>query len=1025
MKRLIEFFINRSLLVNVLSVIILILGVLSALKLKRDTFPEVDFDVISIFTTYPGSTPEDVEKIITIEIERSLQGVDGIKELNSISLEGRSMIFIKVDPDYNDDKVLTDTKDAMDTISNFPTEVETPTVKKLNSAHRSIISVALLGDDEYTKRKMAKKLRDKIESIPGVARVGFSGYSKEQIVVEVFLEKLNYYQITIDEVIQAIKSRNINLSGGTIKMPENDFLIQTTGEFKNIKDIEKVVIRSNQTGSHVTVSQVGKVYRALNSNYVYQRTGKKPSILLNVRKKRTADAIKVTEKAKKVIEDFFSQRKNTEIDYVIVNEMAYYIKRRLGVLTSNGLFGMCFVLIVLMLFLNVRVSLVTSLGAPLSFLTAFFIMDCLGISFDLISMFGLILVLGMLVDDAIIVSEYFYQYIEKGMEPKKAAATAAYNTILPVTATIITTMLAFGSLFFMGGIMGKFLWPVPAVVIICLAASWLECFFILPSHLADFTKPQITHKKKLPWYTPLQKIYEKVLKLCIRRYFLTSCSFGIVLMGCLFLTTTMRFELFPGDDVREVIININGQVGDPIHKIEKAILKAEDVLYEVIRQKELRTVRGIIGVQIRQQNARSGSHYGGIIIYLTEPIERERSTDEILAEVKKELKQALTNHTFSIDKRVGGPPRGKPVDIQLKSNSMEDLEASSKKILELLTQTKGMRTPSRSYEQGKIQLTVEVDEKESKRMGLTTSQIALSLRNIYGENAITKIRQSDEDIDVIIKLDEKSRTKLHTLDDLYLLNKQKKRIKLSRVASIKQERGPFIIQRIDQKRTVSITSDINKEQTTSIQLARELKPKVEKIVAEYNDMSFEFGGENKDTNESMIRLAHAGVMALGAIFLVLVAIFASLAQPLLILSSIPLGLIGVILTFKVLGMPLGFMAIMGIIGLIGVVVNDSIVLINFINQRRESGEPLVDAITQACHSRFRPIILTTLTTVAGLLPIAHGIGGDPFLKPMAISFAWGLMFSTLVTLLFMPCSYLFYYKFKRFLVHKISKQIPQ
>ena len=1021
MKKAIEFFVNRSLLVNLVSVLVLVVGVLSTITLKKDTFPSVDFDVIIINTIYPGTTPEDIEKFVTIELERKLKEVDGIEELNALSLEGKSILSLKIDPDYDGDEVLTDVKDAVDSVTDLPEEVETPIVRMLKNTHRSILRVALTGPDEIATRRMAKDLRDEIEFVPGVAKIELSGFRAEEIVVEVFLEKLNEYQITVDEVVQAIRGRNMSLSGGVLKTGTEELLIRTKGEFKDLSDIKNVVIRSNNTGLNVKVSQIGKVSRGLNTSSVLHRAQNDNAIYLNVKKKYSADVIKVTDRVKQTLEKFFSSRKNGDVSYIIVDELAYYVKRRLGILTSNGLLGLFLVVGVLLLFLNFRVSAVTALGAPIAFLTAFALMDVAGISINLISMFGLILVLGMLVDDAIIVAEHFYQHVEEGVPPKQAAIIAANETVRPVTATILTTILAFGSIFFMGGIMGKFLWPVPAVVIICLIASWLECFFVLPSHLADFVKPEKPSQKKRRWYEPLRETYMKVLNRCVRYPFLTFFIFIATLIAAIALAKTMRFELFPGDDVREVIVNIKGKIGDPLEKTERTIIKAEKILDGILQEEELRAIRGIVGSQMKRQNRRTGSHYGAFILYLTDPSQRDRSTDEIITEVSKKLEQGLPNYEIASEKLAGGPPRGRPIDIQLKSNSLEDLKAASLKIISQLKKAPGIINTERDFEEGKTQLIIVVDEVEAKRLGLSTTHVAQAVRRAFSDNAITKVRDSDEDVEIILKLDKESRSQVDTLKKLYLLNNQGRRIQLSRVAKVEEDTGSFLIRRLDRKRTISVFADIDKKLTTPVAAARQLRPQVEKVVATYPGMGINMGGENKDTQESMVRLAKAALISLGAIFLVLVTMFGSFGQSLIIISAIPLGFIGVVITFKVLGLSLGFMAMMGMIGLVGVVVNDSIVLVNFINKKRSSEKGVVDAILEAAKSRFRPVVLTSFTTVASLLPIAHGTSGDPFLKPMAISFAWGLVFSTLVTLLFIPCAYLIYERSLKFLSHLLKR----
>lgn len=1008
MKKIIEFFIERSLLVNLLSVIIVIVGILSAVMLKKDTFPEVDFDMVFVNTYYPGSTPEDVEKLITIELERKVKEVDGIEELNALSFEGRSILTLKVDPDYDGDQVLQDVKDAVDNADGLPEDATIPSVNKAKNTQRSILKVAITGANEILSRKTAKELRDELERIKGVAKVEMNGYREEEILIEVDPKRLNRYQLTFDELAEAVKARNLNLPGGKLESESVEFLIRTKGEFESIEDIKNVVVRSNNTGANVRVGQIADVKRVLNSSSIIQRAQKENAIYLNIRKKFTSDLVRVTEKAKETVETFYKDLSNPDVGYFYIDDQSFYVKRRLGVLSGNGIFGLILVFATLLFFLNFRISVITSLGAPIAFLTAFMFMDALGLSLNLISMFGLILVLGMLVDDSIIVSEAFYQYLEKGMKPKEAAIRSAVDTVKPVTATIITTMLAFGSIFFMGGIMGKFLWPVPAVVIICLIASWFECFFVLPSHLADFVKIAPHKRNKKKWYEPLRDKYTNILELCLRHYLITIFAFTATLVGCVVVAKGMSFELFPGDDVREVIFNVKGKVGDPLDKTLTKVKEVEKEIFKETTEEERKAVRSIVGVQWARNNARNGSHYGAFVLYLTDPVDRKRSTDEIIQALTSRFNKIKGDYEISSEKLQGGPPRGKPIEVIIKGDSLKDLKSLSEKVQKEVLETPGVISMELDYEDGKTQVIIDVNNVEAKRLGLSTTTIASAVRRAFAGDSLTEIRESDEDIEVILKLTPEYRGDINSLESLYILNNQGRRIQLSRVASLKEEVGAFIIRRLDRKRTISVYGDINKDETTPVEAADSLKPRLDAIFKDYPSARYELGGENKDTADSMIRLAKAASIALGAIFLVLVAMFGSLSQPIVILSAIPLGLIGVIITFKVLGLALGFMAMMGVIGLVGVVVNDSIVLVNFINLRRKDGFEIINAILEAGASRFRPIILTTFTTVAGLLPIAHGTGGDPFLKPMAISFAWGLLFSTFVTLFFIPCCYLMF-----------------
>jgi len=1009
MKKMIDFFIDRPLIVNVLTVMIVIVGLFSIYSLQKETFPQVDFDIITINTVYSGSSSEDVEKLVTISIERKLKGIDGVKKINAVSLENSSIITIEVEADADLDEVMDDVKTAVDSVDDLPDGADVPLIKSRNNKQRGAIKVALYGAEYNKLRYAAKMLRDRLELLRPVAQVELDGYDIDEIRIEINPDKLNSFELTFGEVSSAVSDRNLNLSAGKIEQFNRDIIVRTVAEFKSVSDIEKVIIRSNSDGSQVIVSDIATVVRKPSKDAILHRSQGERAIFLSVKTKQSANVIESANLIKETSIKFLTSDKHNDVKYRFTDDMSYYVKRRLNILKNNGILGMFLVFICLMLFLNFRTSVVTSLGAPLAFLISFSFMYWFGLSINLISMFALILVLGMLVDDSIIVSEHFYQKIEKGMPPKLAAKEAAYETVKPVFATVITTMVAFGALFFMGGIMGKFLWSVPAVVIVCLFASLLECFFILPSHLADFcyiTKEEIT--ERVPrWYDKMYDIYGKWLKVFLKRPFKVFFSFILVFVISIFVAKQTRFELFPGDDVRTVFLTLKGEVGTPLSKTNEVIAKIEESAFKYIKKEELDQIRSIVGLQVASAHRfKRGSHYGSLIIYLTPPNERDRSTDDIINMIKKDIAPKIPGYEISINKAQGGPPKGKPVEIELTGNNLSELNDLAKKVKKELAKVKGVTSTEIDFEEGKLQYVAKINNYDAKRLGLTTRQIAFELRRALSGDSITEIRESDEDIEVKLMLDDKSRSEKSTLSKLFVINSQGRRIPLSRVVSFHEAPGAFVIRRLNRKRVISISGSLDKEITTPLKIVKTFESKVKSLVAGYPEIDYRFGGENENTKESMQGLMKAGVIAFMAIFFILVTMFSSLGQPIVIMSAIPLGLIGVIFTFFIMGKSLGFMALMGVVGLIGVVVNDSIVLVNFTNIKRETNENLFEAIYEASLSRFRPVILTTFTTVAGLLPVAHAPGGDPFIKPMAMSFAWGLLFATAVTLIFIPCNYL-------------------
>jgi len=634
-------------------------------------------------------------------------------------------------------------------------------------------------------------------------------------------------------------------------------------------------------------------------------------------------------------------------------------------------------------------------------------------------MFGLIMVLGMLVDDSIIVAEQYYQNLEEGMKPRDAAKKAAKETLAPITATVITTMVAFGSLFYMDGIMGKFLWSVPAVVIIALAASWLECFIILPAHLADFAH-KVKEVNRDRWYQPLLKAYERVLRFSLKHSKLTIGFFIVLFLLSIVTIKSMKFELFPSEDVTRVNINIKGPVGTPIAITNSELQRIESILLNSTNKDEIKSIQTIGGFQsFKGGRSKSGNHYGSIKLELTMQDFREITTDEMIAEIsEKSGKGIRDDFSFNIERLKGGPPTGRAINVELRGDDLKELLEVSNIVKKDILGMEGVLTTELDYEIGKKQILIDINEQEARRLGVSNLQIALELRRAFEGEVATTIKKSDEDVDVLIRFEKESRVDEDILKSIRITNNQNRRVKLTQIAKFKEVDGSYLIRRKNRKRTFAITGEVDLKKTTSNKINKEIRPYMENILKDYPELSFVLAGENKDTLDSMKSFKKAMMASMFIIFIMLVAQFHSMAQPLIIMTAIPFGLIGVVAAFKILGMPIGFMALMGMLGLVGVVINDSIVLVTFINRNMIKEGINTESLIHATLRRFRPVILTTFTTVAGLLPIAHMPGGDPFLKPMATSFAYGLLFSSAITLLFVPACYKAYTD----LLHRFNKE---
>jgi multidrug efflux pump subunit AcrB len=845
MKRIIDYFVDNTLLVNMITGIILVAGLMAISSMNRELFPNVDFDMINIRIAYPGSSAEDAESLVAIPLERAVKGVDGLDEVNVMSLEGAVIGVLQVDPDYDTDEVLEEVRNAVNIVTDFPSDAESPVVSKITNTTRPIIKFALQHTDEWHLRKMSYDLKERIENHPNIAAVNLNGYRDEIFDVQVDPQKLIDKDISLEEVVNAIRDRNLNISAGNLKFKDREILIRTLGELKTPQAVEDIYVRTNDSGEGIQVKDLANVTKTLKDPERIERANGKPAIFLDVVGKSSADSILSVNAVRKITTDFLE---NTDVTFTETDDLSFYVKRRLGVLTQNGLQGIFLVTLALFLFMNLRVSIITAIGAPFAFLVAFTFMDMGGVSLNLISMFGMILVLGMLVDDSIIVAEQFYQYVEEGMDKTEAAKKAAWSTLAPVTVTIITTMFAFGSLLFMTGIMGKFLAVVPVVIIICLAASWLECFIILPGHLKDFSGNKKMEKGKA-WFEKLIKIYNGHLSFFLKYSKSTILLFLAMFIGALITAFNMRFELFPADDVTIVYVNTKGPVGTPLPVTEKLMMDLEKIVISELREDEMKYVRTISGFQISRQSLtpRRGSHYGSIVMEVTMEDFRERPLDEIISAIKKKADPLVPEGTtMVVEKRVGGPPQGKPVNVELKGEDLGLLLKAAKSLREKLLTLDGVLTSEMDYEEGKKQLVAQIDEKEARRLGVSNTQVAMELRRAFEGVEATTVRRSKEDIEILVRLNEEARGKRETLEKLYVNNRAGLRIPIVRLLKFVELDGAYVIRRFQGNRVITVSGTINRKETTSRDVNKAVRPYLEsEFKKEFPTVNFELTGESK------------------------------------------------------------------------------------------------------------------------------------------------------------------------------------
>lgn len=1016
--KLSEFSVKNSLIINSISLFLVVAGILSLTSIEREAFPNFSFDIVTVRTDYPGSSPDVIEKRITIPLEKELQEVDDIDEMGSISIEGLSMIILKLDPDAPDKaRVVNDIQRAVEEAEDLPEDLDDPPhVREQQVRNTPIVEVSLSGQlSERELRDLALDLETEILDMKGVASVARKGLRDREIWVEVNPALISSFEIALSEVLNALSNRNVNVPGGFIKGQQREQILRTSGEFETAEEVSEVIIRSNDVGQWVAVKDVAKVTDRFEELTVLQRTDGTRAINLLVIKKDAADTIRLMEELEALLDRF--QEKNTpELKIALVNDVSYYIKRRLNVLVSNGWIGLILVLIPIVIFLSTRVAIGAAIGMPVALLTAFAAMHFLGISINLISMFGMIMVLGMLVDEDLVVAENIARHLERGMSHTEAAIHGAAEVSKAIISVVLTTITAFIPLLFMTGIFGKFVSDIPKVVIITLAASLLEALIILPSHISDLNKPrredgQSLYKKKSSHhlFDKVADRYAQSLAFCLRYPYKTSIiSLTVTTVAILYAIFGMRFILFPSRGIEAFFVRAEAPVGTQLVVTEKLLRPIESMLAELPDQELLHYVTqvGIIQNDPGDPFTQYGSHVAQIQVYLTPEPKRDRTAEDIMEALRPRIKDFEGFERVTFDPVRPGPPVGKPIAIRIRGDELDTMNQLADAIKAELSTLDGVQDIRDDYEAGKEELMVNVDEKAALRAGLTYSDIGLTVRQAFEGMAATKIRKADEEIDVVVRLPEEVRFDIESLESLNILNRANNLVPLKRVADLERVAGTNIIKHFDGKRAVTVTANVNEDITTSSEVNRLMRNRFGEFSKDYPGYLFTYGGEAEDTQESLQSLFRAFLAAALLIFLILLMTFGSLIQTLVVMLAIPFGAVGVVIGFSLLGEPFTFLSMLGLVGLTGIVVDAGILLFIFINRERVVGLHIKDAIIKGCRVRLRPVFLTTLTTFLGVVPAAYGIGGsDPFIRPMALAINWGLAVSMFFTLYAMPSIY--------------------
>ena len=1004
-----RFFAGRHILATLITMMICMLGVSTLMDIKRDIYPQVDFGMMNIVTAYPGAAPEDVELNVTNKIETELNNVSGIENIMSVSLENVSIINVFIDSDERDpSKIKSEIREAVGRVTDFPEEVtQSPLITEPNSTNSVIIEVGVSGEVPYSElREVARLFEKKLKILPGISRVESIGYREKEIRVEVSPEAIEEYQVPLKEIISAIQRRNIRSTSGSFESYTSEQNLVTLAQFEDPMEVGDVIVRSTFDGVKVRVKDLAVVTEDFADEEVLSRIDGITSISFLVYLSKSADVIRTCDKVKELI-NIENPKMPDGVQILYSNDTSRIVRGSFDVVRTNGIIGLLLLMILLPIFLNFRTALWVALGIPVALLGTIFLLPIFGMYLDTITLSGMILVIGIIVDDAIIIAENISTRREKGDEPLEAAVNGLSEVFLPVLTTILTTFLVFAPMFFMPGVFGKYIVPIPLAISIALFVSLLEVVIALPAHLVPGMKKRKVQSTGRTWFRNLSGHYRKFIYSALRFRYLLIIGFVFLLgISIWYAGNYMKFIMFPSDTADSFHIGMELPIGTPLKITAEKIRTIEDVVKELPDQ-ELASFSTRIGrnpfIDAESEN------YATLSITLSPYTERDRTAAEIV-ETLRSITDEIQGHgeiIYLIE--TGGPPVGKPVSLNIVGSDDILRTSLADSVVAFLNTIDGVKDITRDDVSGKGQVEIQINYDNLSRLGLTVADVAQNVRIAYDGQVVTSVRYGDEDVEFRVLIDKQYRQKLNFLTEVLIPNQQGRLIPLKDVAQLQPGPGNADYRHYNGERTITIESDVDQDIITPVEVTDILMDNFN-VDRDWPGIRMGAGGELFETEKSMAGLFRTLMIALIGIFFLLVLLFNSLAQPFLVMAAIPFGITGVIAAFGFHGQPMSFMGVMGIIGLSGVVVNDSLVLVSHINdlkRKKIQDTTIRQIVAEGTADRLRAIILTTLSTVVALLPLAYGLGGTAaFMQPMAMSLGWGLLFATPLTLILVPSLFL-------------------
>ena len=1032
----IAWFARNPVAANLMMVFIIVSGLIATTTVREETFPEIELDRISIQVPYLGAAPEEVEEGVVIRIEEAIQGVDGIKEIQSTAAEGSASVMVELELGADARRVVDEVKNNVDAITTFPIETEEPIIREL-TARNQVTDIAIAGDtDVFALKAFAERVRDDLGATPEITQVDIVSAPPYEISIEVSEVALRRHGMTFDQVANAVRRSSLDLPGGSVRTDGGEILLRTIGQAYRGAEYEDLVLWTRSDGSRLRLGDVATVVDGFEETDQFARFDRDPSVTVSVFRTGEQSALDIAAAVRRYV-DRAQATLPEGVSMTIWQDQSRVLNDRLTLMLRNGATGFALVFVVLALFLELRLAFWVSLGIPISFLGAIALMPGLDVSVNVISLFAFILVLGIVVDDAIIVGENIYRHQEDHGDGPRGAIEGAREIAKPVTFAVLTTVAAFMPLMFVPGMMGKIFRVIPLVVIPCLLFSLVESLGILPAHLSHVPRRGAPG----PWRR-FQQIFSGGLKAFIRgaytpllesalRWRYVTAAIGLstlILTGGMVLGGWTNFHFFPSIEADAMAASVTMPQGTPVDVTSQAVEKLEDGaarlrarLLQETGMDYFRHVSTSVGDQptasrgggpLGPVQTMASANVGEVTIELA-PAETRAYTSEQLGLLWREMTAPIPEAVdVNFNTSVMSP--GDDVDVQLAGPDVERLRRAAEAVKARLAEYAGVYEISDSFRAGKQEMQLGI-KPAAETLGLTLQDLGRQVRQaFYGEEA-QRIQRGRDDIRVMVRYPRGDRRSLGDLENMRIRTPNGGEVPFSQVAEVVPGRGFASIKRVDRNRAVNVTASVDPAVTSAGAVIADLQTRIlPEVLAAHPGVFYTFEGAQAEQADAVGGLQRGFLLSLLMIFALLAVPLRSYVQPLIIMAAIPFGLVGAIWGHLALGLDVTMMSMFGLVALTGVVVNDSLVMVDFINRKRLIHGDLEVAVREAGVNRFRPILLTSLTTFFGLAPLmVERSMQAAFLVPMAVSLAFGVLFATFITLILVPVSYLILHDFKQ------------